>query len=194
MEVDKEWLWTILWTDEALFRLTGYINTQNCRIWATENPLETQPAPLHPTKVTVRCEFMASFIIDSYFFEEMGALSLVNVTVTGQRYECFCATTSFQFFSSVDVWIGSYLCKMALLSTLQIQWNSCWWSISEILRIISLHFLTAWPYRSPDLNPCDFWLWGYLKDIVFSTLIAHLAELKACIAQHIQSVTPQTLR
>ncbi|GBM38221.1 hypothetical protein AVEN_8282-1 [Araneus ventricosus] len=34
-------------------------------------------------------------------------------------------------------------------------------------RIISRHFPTAWPPRSPDLNPCDFWLWGYLKDVVY---------------------------
>ena len=40
-----------------------------------------------------------------------------------------------------------------------------------------------------DLNLCDFWLWGYLKD-VFSTTIVHLAELKA----HFLSVTPKTLR
>ncbi|GBO20091.1 hypothetical protein AVEN_21820-1 [Araneus ventricosus] len=51
----------------------------------------------------------------------------------------------------------------------------------------------AWPSRSPDLNPCDFWLCGYLKDVVFSTPIAHLAELKARIAQHILNVTPETL-
>ncbi|GBN90917.1 hypothetical protein AVEN_239312-1, partial [Araneus ventricosus] len=30
-------------------------------------------------------------------------------------------------------------------------------------RIISRHFLTAWPPRSPDLNPCDFWLWRLTK-------------------------------
>ena len=22
-----------------------------------------------------------------------------------------------------------------------------------------------WPPRSPDLNPCDYFLWGYLKEI-----------------------------
>ncbi|GFT28021.1 hypothetical protein NPIL_164711 [Nephila pilipes] len=33
----------------------------------------------------------------------------------------------------------------------------------------------TWPPRSPDLNPCDLKLWGYLKDAVLSTLIAHLA-------------------
>jgi hypothetical protein len=25
-----------------------------------------------------------------------------------------------------------------------------------------------WPARSPDLNPCDFYLWGNLKDKVYS--------------------------
>ncbi|GFW47237.1 uncharacterized protein TNCV_56901 [Trichonephila clavipes] len=48
--------------------------------------------------------------------------------------------------------------------------------------------------RSPDLNRCDFWLWGYLKDIVFSAPIAHLAELKSRIAQHILNVIPKTLQ
>ncbi|GBM59222.1 hypothetical protein AVEN_240408-1 [Araneus ventricosus] len=37
----------------------------------------------------------------------------------------------------------------------------------ENYRIISRHFQTAWPPRLPDLNPCDFWLWGYLKDVVY---------------------------
>ncbi|GBM22653.1 hypothetical protein AVEN_144438-1 [Araneus ventricosus] len=36
-------------------------------------------------------------------------------------------------------------------------------------RIITRHFLTNWPPRSPDINPCDFWLWGYVKHVVFSS-------------------------
>jgi hypothetical protein len=24
-----------------------------------------------------------------------------------------------------------------------------------------------WPLRSPDLTPCDFFLWGYVKDVVY---------------------------
>ncbi|GBM00544.1 hypothetical protein AVEN_77354-1 [Araneus ventricosus] len=100
----------------------------------------------------------------------------------------FCATTSFQLFNSVDVWIGSFLCKMA---------NPVKQLLKRHLgnaRIISRHFPTAWPSRSPDLNTCDFWLWGYLKDVVFSTPIAHLAELKARVAQHILNVTSETQR
>ena len=79
MEMENEWPWKILRTGEAHFHLTGYVNTQNCQIWATENPYKTQPVPLHPT---------ISFIIEPNFFKEVSTLDLVTVTVTGQRYEC----------------------------------------------------------------------------------------------------------
>lgn len=25
----------------------------------------------------------------------------------------------------------------------------------------------TWPPRSPDLTPCDFFLWGYIKDFAY---------------------------
>ncbi|KFM59960.1 hypothetical protein X975_14870, partial [Stegodyphus mimosarum] len=86
MEVDNEWLWKILWTDETYFHLTGYVNTQNCRIWATKNLLATHPVPLHPEEVTVWYGFTASFILQPYFFEQTDASDPVTATVTGQRY------------------------------------------------------------------------------------------------------------
>ncbi|GFY36161.1 uncharacterized protein TNCV_4845331 [Trichonephila clavipes] len=61
MEVDNESAWNILWSHEAHFHLTGYVNTQNYRISATRNPFETQPVPLHFAKVTVWCGFTVSF-------------------------------------------------------------------------------------------------------------------------------------
>jgi hypothetical protein len=35
-------------------------------------------------------------------------------------------------------------------------------------RVISRNFAQFWPLRSPDLNPCDYWLWGALKGAVYS--------------------------
>ncbi|GBM51178.1 hypothetical protein AVEN_254594-1 [Araneus ventricosus] len=61
-------------------------------------------------------------------------------------------------------------------------------------RINSRHFPTSWPPRSSDLNPCDFWLWGYLKDVVYGRPIANLSELKNRITQHIHNITTETLR
>ena len=34
-------------------------------------------------------------------------------------------------------------------------------------RFVALHQEVEWPARSPDLTPCDFFLWGYIKDRVF---------------------------
>ena len=35
--------------------------------------------------------------------------------------------------------------------------------------VVALGYDLEWPPRSPDLTPCDFFLWGYLKNKVFST-------------------------
>ncbi|GFU63886.1 uncharacterized protein TNCV_2313921 [Trichonephila clavipes] len=53
LEIDPEWLWNILWTDEAHFHLDGSVNTHTCRIWESDNPHSTLQVPLHSPKVTV---------------------------------------------------------------------------------------------------------------------------------------------
>ncbi|PSN47936.1 hypothetical protein C0J52_19179 [Blattella germanica] len=35
--------------------------------------------------------------------------------------------------------------------------------------------LLSWPPRSPDITPCDFQLWGYVKDSLF---VPPLPELR----------------
>ncbi|GBL73768.1 hypothetical protein AVEN_230745-1 [Araneus ventricosus] len=87
MEVENARPWNILWTDEAHFYLQGSVNTQNCRIWARENPFQVQPLPLHYQKVTVRCGFKAAFIVCPFFFEEIGPSGSATCTVNGTRYE-----------------------------------------------------------------------------------------------------------
>ncbi|GFS73246.1 uncharacterized protein TNCV_4571651 [Trichonephila clavipes] len=32
-------------------------------------------------------------------------------------------------------------------------------------RVISRQFLHLRPPRSPEINPCDFWLWGHLRQL-----------------------------
>jgi hypothetical protein len=36
----------------------------------------------------------------------------------------------------------------------------------------------AWPVRSPDFNPIDFFLWGHLKNDVHSTVSETVEELQ----------------
>jgi len=45
-----------------------------------------------------------------------------------------------------------------------------------------------WPPRSPDLNPCDFFLWGYLKDKIYVQMPQTIDELKRLINEEIKSI------
>lgn len=50
-----------------------------------------------------------------------------------------------------------------------------------------------WPPRSPDLNPCDFFLWGYLKSVVYNPLPKTLQELKINIEREIKKINVEIL-
>ena len=50
-----------------------------------------------------------------------------------------------------------------------------------------------WPPRSADLNPCDYFLWGYLKSKVYKPLPKSLDELKANIPREVQKINTSTL-
>ena len=48
----------------------------------------------------------------------------------------------------------------------------------------------SWPAWSPDLAPCDFFLWGYLKEEVYKHRPCNLVELKMEIRKEIQQIIP----
>ncbi|GFU68126.1 uncharacterized protein TNCV_247901 [Trichonephila clavipes] len=48
--------------------------------------------------------------------------------------------------------------------------------------------------RSPDLNLCDFWLWGYLKNLAYRGRLVTLEDLKDSIALHVRSISVDQLR
>ena len=46
-----------------------------------------------------------------------------------------------------------------------------------------------WPPPSPDLNPCDFYLWGHPKSMVYNPLAKTLEDLKANIEREIKKIS-----
>ncbi len=50
-------------------------------------------------------------------------------------------------------------------------------------KIISIKSEDIWPPHSPDLNPCDYFLWGFLKYRIFSDNIENVSILKERIKQ-----------
>jgi len=54
--------------------------------------------------------------------------------------------------------------------------------------------LLPWPPRSPDLTPCDFFLWGFVKDSVYvPALPMSLKELRARITNALRTITADML-
>ena len=46
-----------------------------------------------------------------------------------------------------------------------------------------------WSPRSPDLSPLDFFLWGYIKNIVYAEKIRNIHHLQERITSAIETVT-----
>lgn len=59
----------IIFTDEAWFHLSGFINSQNMRIWGTEKPQNLFERPLHPLKIGVWAAVTRNRIIGPIFFQ-----------------------------------------------------------------------------------------------------------------------------
>ncbi|GFS87703.1 uncharacterized protein TNCV_2942791 [Trichonephila clavipes] len=158
MAEDDDWLSNLLWTDEAHLTLQGSVNTHNCRIWATENPRTVMETPLHDEKVTVWVGFTTSTVIGPFFFEEMRDSGFVTATVTGERYADMLQNRI----------IPSLADKHLLERTIFMQDGApphIARRVKDLLRrsfgddrVLSRHFHHAWPPRSPDLSPCDYWL------------------------------------
>jgi len=56
------------------------------------------------------------------------------------------------------------------------------------------HTPVPWPARSPDLTPMDFFLWGYIKELVYRTPSQSVDDLKRRIVSACQSITPAMLQ
>jgi hypothetical protein len=60
--------------------------------------------------------------------------------------------------------------------------------------VISQSGNTEWPARSPDLNACDFFLWGYLKSKVYDKKPRTTEDLKQNIREEVAAIPPTMLQ
>lgn len=175
----------IFFTDEAHFHLGGYVNSQNCRIWGSENPQVVVERPLHPPRVTVWCALWSGGVIGPYFFEnDKGE----TVTVNSERYGRMITEYFWPAIEDKDVddmWFqqDGATCHTTRpnMAELRTKFHG---------RIISRFGDANWPSRSCDLSPLDFFLWGYTKDKVYTNNPQTLEQLKDNIREVIAAVQP----
>jgi len=71
--------------------------------------------------------------------------------------------------------------------------NIRFWDATFPHRWIGRDGSTSWPPRSPDITLLDFFLWGYVKDKLFSTPVPDIRNLKARITDAFATITEDML-
>ncbi|GFV72168.1 putative transposable element [Trichonephila clavipes] len=172
--------------DEEHFWLNGYINKQNCRIWSETNPQVYVETPLHPEKLTVWCALWAGGIIGPYFFKNDEGH---NVTVNGDRYRAMITNFFIPESNNHDVhelWFqqddATCHTARATIDLLKDTFGN---------RLISRFGPVNWPPRSCDLTPLDYFLWGYVKSLVYADKPQTLDHLEDNIRRVIADIRPQ---
>ncbi len=174
----------VIFSDEATFHISGHVNHRNCIIWGSEKPTEIREHIRDSPKVNVWCAVTACGIIGPYFHK--------GTSVNGVKYlemiEEF-------FFPNLPLCLrrDGYFQQdgapchftIAVRNLLDREFGERWIGRGGPL---------SWPPYSPDLTPCDFWLWGVLKEQVYAKKIRNLDHLKEVITSVIETITPEMCR
>ncbi|GFU97140.1 transposable element Tc3 transposase [Trichonephila clavipes] len=174
----------ILFSDEAHFWLNGYVNKQNCRIWSEANPQVYVETPLHPEKLTVWCALWAGGIIGPYFFKNDEGH---NGTVNGDRYRAMITNFFIPELNNHDVQELWFQQDGATCHTARATIDSLKDTFGD--RLISRFGPVNWPPRSCDLTPLDYFLWGYVKSLVYADKPQTLDHLEDNICRVIAGYT-----
>ncbi|GFX53697.1 DUF4817 domain-containing protein [Trichonephila clavipes] len=153
----------ILFSDEAHFWLNGYVNKQNCRIWSEANPQVYVETPLHPEKLTVWCALWAGGIIGPYFFKNDEGH---KVTVNGDRYRAMITNFFIPELNNHGVQELWFQQDSATCPTARAAIDLLKDTFGD--RLISRFGPVNWPPRSCNLTPLDYFLWRYVKSLVYA--------------------------
>lgn len=162
---------TVLSTDEAGFTREGIFNMRNTHIWAEENP--------HGFR---EHSFQRQFSINVWAGIVNGQLIgpyIMPNRLNGEEYLHFLNNVLFQLVEDVPLDIRAnmwYLHDGAPCHNARVVRN--WLDAHFPGQWIGRNGPVAWPARSPDLNPCEFFFWGYMKDLVYSVPIETIEVLR----------------
>lgn len=148
----------VIWSDEAYFSLDGVVNRHNCTIWAYENPHQQQQKSLHSKKLCVWLGFSATCKLQPYFFDstvdqDNYGTMLEQHLFPQLRQRRKLNSSIFQHDGAPPHYAISVRQKLA--------------AVFPENRVIGRGYGVPWPPRSPDLTPCDYYVWGTLKARVF---------------------------
>lgn len=176
----------ILWSDEARFHNNGVVNRHNSHYWSVENPRWVRETRFQTRwGVNVWCGLFNGRLIGPYFFE--GYLN-------GQRY-----------LNILENELPALLDDIPLNERRDMIWQqdgapphnngivANYLNARFPNKWIGTHGPFRWPPRSPDMTPLDFFVWGYLKDLVYNEQPVDVNDLKIKIRRACNNLTQEMI-
>lgn len=160
----------ILFTDEANFSRNAIQNSHNNHLWAEENPhaiIETHFQ--YQFSVNVWVGIIGDHLVGPFFLPSR---------LDGSYYRKFLETELAILLESVPLFLRKHMWFMHDGAPAHF-----FGSVKEYLnKIYPLRWIgrggpQEWPSRSPDLNSLDFFLWGHMKSLVYTTPIEDKDDL-----------------
>lgn len=187
---DPQFHLNILWSDESNFSNCGKFNRKNTHIWSTENPREVaETNQQRRFSVNVWCGLLGGTIIGPYFYEG---------TLTADRYLEFLRETLPELLEDIPLRARNNIIyqhdgapphnRRDVSDFLNNHYNI--WMGNKANRDMGQ---IVCPARSADLTPLDFWLWGQIKNDVYSVRINTPEELRQQINAAFNRITEQQI-
>ncbi|GFV67311.1 uncharacterized protein TNCV_3670661 [Trichonephila clavipes] len=152
------------------------------------NPQVYVETPLHPEKLTVWSALWAGGIIGPYFFKNDEGH---NVTVNSDRYRAMITNFFIPELNNQDVQELWFQQDGATCHTARATIDLLKDTFGD--RLISRFGPVNWPPRSCSLTPLDYFLWGYVKSLVYAYKPQTLDHVEDNIRHVIAGIRPQML-
>ena len=186
VDENRDFLDDLWFSDEAHFLLSVHVNSKNIIFWDSTPPEVCLQRPLHSIKCTACVVISKHGIIGPYWFPDESERSLM---VNSQRYievlQKFWTTLGRRRGFERD---GQWFQQDGATphtSNETLQWLRQRFGDRLISRMCEIE----WAPHSPDLNPPDFYLLGYLKDNVYESNLQTIPELKRAITGRIRRIS-----
>lgn len=161
----------ILFTDEANFSRECITNFHNNHIWSDENPNAIVESRFqHKFSLNVWVGIIGDFLIGPHFLPQR---------LDGNSYLNFIQNELPNLLQDIDLARREGMWFMHDGAPAHFALN-----VRHFLndnyqnRWIGRGGPQPWPPRSPDLNPLDFFLWGHLKSLVYTTPVENVDNLR----------------
>lgn len=184
---DERFLEDIIWTDEAKFTRNGMYNRHNSHYWSDVNPNLIRPVHHQDTwSFNIFCAIKYNRVLCFHIYQEtLNSTRYLNIleTVVLPAVENL---PLLEYTRAVYQHDGAPPHNATIISEfLEREFDGNW---------IGNNGPYNWPPRSPDITPMDFFLWGTIKDRVYSTIPTTQDNMKNRVRDALNSLTPDVIR